>query len=139
MKNLVILLLSFAALISFTQCNSTDPENLCTNPATRGELISALMKNDAYMNQVMDSMQTKHHASMAKNDQAMQPETMDKMMAMCKSDTAMCKMMMDKTAAMCEADQSKCDMMMGSMQTSPKMMQSMHEMCDMKGMKMGKK
>ncbi|MBK8426175.1 MAG: hypothetical protein IPL27_09515 [Lewinellaceae bacterium] len=139
MKKVTILLLSVAALISFTQCNNTDPEKLSTNPATRGKLISSLMNNDAYMNEVMDSMQTRHGASMAKNDKAMNAEMMDKMMDMCKSDTAMCKMMMDKTAAMCEADQSKCDMMMGSMGGSPKMMQTMHEMCDMRGMKMEKK
>ena len=135
MKKAAILSLFVAALISLTQCNNTPPDQLYSNAATRGKAISTLMNNEAYMNEVMDSMRVKHSASMTKNDNAMNAKMMDKMMAMCKSDTAMCKMMMDKTAAMCEADQAKCDMMMGAMQTSPKMMQSMHDMHDMKGMK----
>lgn len=134
MKNLAILLLSVAALISFTQCNES-PANEVANAGERGKIISALMNNGAYMAEVMDSMKVKHGAEMAKNDHAMQAEMMDKVMTMCKTDPAMCKSMMDKTTAMCEADQSKCDMMMGAMGGSPKMMQSIHEMCDMKDMK----
>ncbi len=134
MKKTAILLLSIAALMSFTQCNTT-PNELFTNAATRGEAISTLMNNKAYMSEVMDSMQIKHHADMAKNDKAMQTEMMDKMMAMCKSDTAMCKMMMGKTMDMCDADASRCNMMMGEMKTRPNVKKAMEGMCDMKGMK----
>ena len=107
-------MLSFAALISFTQCNNSTPEQLCSNAASRGKIISSLMNNDGYMKEVMDSMRTKHGDAMlstvlvnAKNDQAMQMDMMNSMMSMCKSDTAMCKMMMDKTMEMCDMDQSK--------------------------------
>lgn len=142
MKKATILLLSFAALISFTQCNNSTPEQLCSNAASRGKIISSLMNNDGYMKEVMDSMRTKHGDAMlstvlvnAKNDQAMQMDMMNSMMSMCKSDTAMCKMMMDKTMEMCDMDQSKCNMMMGSMQSHPNVMKSIQGMCDMKGMK----
>ena len=135
MKKTAILLLSIAALMSFTQCNSSSSNELFTNAATRGKAISTLLNNEVYMSEVMDSMQTKHHAAMAKNDKAMQTEMMDKMMAMCKSDTAMCKMMMGKTMDMCDADASRCNMMMGEMKTRPNVKKSMEGMCDMKGMK----
>lgn len=136
MKNLAIGLLSVAALISFTQCN-TAPE--LGNAATRGKAISTLMNNEAYMKQVMDSMQVKHGAGMGKHDMAMNPEMMDKMMEMCKTDSAMCKSMMSKTMEMCDADQSKCKMMMDAMHPHPNVMKAMEGMCDMKGMKMDKK
>lgn len=139
MKKITTLLLSIAAMISFTQCNNTAPENLYTDAATRGKVISTLMKNEAYMNEVMDSMKVKHGAAMAKNDKAMQAEMMEKTMANCKMDPAMCKSMMDKTMEMCDADQSKCDMMMGAMKPHPNVMKSMKGMCDMEGMNMDKK
>ncbi len=139
MKKITTLLLSVAALISFTQCNNTPPNELCSNAATRGKVISTLMNNEAYMNEVMDSMQVKHGAAMAKNDKAMQAEMMDKMMANCKMDPAVCKSMMDKTMEMCDADQSRCDMMMGAMKPHPNVMKSMLGMCDMEGMNMDKK
>lgn len=60
MKKTTILLLSIAVLISFTQCNNPAPENLCEKAGTHGKIVSARMNNDAYMNEVMDSMWTKH-------------------------------------------------------------------------------
>ena len=136
-------MLAITAMISFTQCNNSTPDQLCNNAASRGKVISALINNGAYMNEVMDSMRLKHGDAMlsnvlghAKNDPAMQTEMMNNMMNMCKSDTAMCKMMMGKTMEMCDMDQSKCNMMMGSMQPHPNVMKSMEGMCDMKGMKM---
>ena len=138
MKNLSIFLLSLAALISFTQCNES-AANEVANAGERGKIISALMNNEAYMKQVMDSMQVKHGAGMGKHDMAMNPETMSKCMDMCKTDSSMCKTMMSKCMDMCEADQSKCDMMMRSMHGHPNVMKSMEGMCNMKGMKMDKK
>lgn len=55
MKNISILFLSFSVMVLFTQCNSPAPEKLCDNTATRGKIISELMSNDDYMNEVMDS------------------------------------------------------------------------------------
>ena len=147
MKKLTVLLLSVAALFILTQCNNSAPEKLCSNAETRGKIISTLMNSDAYMNEVMDSMRTKHAGVIlsnsfivAKSDKAMQKEMMNNMMSMCKTDTSMCKMMMDNTMEMCDTSKSKCKMMMGSMQSHPKGMKSMQDMgmCDMKGMKMGK-
>jgi hypothetical protein len=144
-----MLLLSVAAMISFTQCNTPTPESLCSNTTTRGKVISSLVSNTAYMNEVMDSMRVKHPAavlatsySIAKSDKTVQVDMMNNMMNMCKSDSSMCKMMMGKTMDMCDADQSKCNMMMGSMKSHPKIMKSMEGMGDMKemkGMKMIKK
>ncbi len=135
MKKLTILLLSVAVLISFTQCNNSTSEKLCSNADTRGKIISAFLNNDAYLNEMMDSMQTKHPDKIlsnvfvrAKSDKQMQENMMDKMTNMCKMDSSMCKMMIDKTMDMCEADQSKCSMMMGSMQSRPNVMKSMQGM-----------
>lgn len=128
MKNLALLLLSVAALILLTQCNQSSPEMMCKNPAMRGKVISTLMNDEAYMKQVMDSMQVKHGAGMVKHDMAMTPEMMDKMMAECQVDSSMCKKMMSKMMDMCEADQSKCDMMIGSMYGHPKVMKAMEGM-----------
>lgn len=142
MKNFTILILSFTAMVLFTQCSSPAPEKICDNTASRGRIISELMNNDTYMSEVMDSMKTKHQGAMmttvfdnAKGDNQMQSEMMNKMMEMCKMDSSMCKMMMDKTMEMCESDSTKCNMMMNSMKSHPKVKMSMEGMNDMKGMK----
>ena len=144
MKKIKILLFSVATVISFTQCTSPAPETLLDKADSRSKTISALMNNDAYMKEVMDSMQTKHGGGMSsmamgKGDMPMNENMMNKMMDMCKTDSAMCKMMMNKTMAMCDADSSMCKMMMTSMQAHPNMMKSMKGMGDMKGMKADKK
>ena len=145
MKKIIISLFSLALLFTLTQCNNPTPEKLCSNAETRGKIISELINNNTYMNEVMDSMRSKHPDvilsslfAIAKDDKAVQTELMNNMMNMCSSDTSMCKMMMDKTMDMCNTDSSKCSMMMGSMKTHPKMMESMKGMSDMKKMKMGK-
>ena len=138
LKKTAILFLSVAAVISFTQCKES-AANEVANAGERGKIISALMNNGVYMKEVMDSMQVKHGAAMAKNDKAMQSEMMEKTMANCKMDPAMCKSMMDKTMEMCDADQSRCDMMIGAMKPHPNVMKSMKGMCDMEGMNMDKK
>jgi len=146
MKKIILLPFAFAILFSLTQCINPALEKLISNAETRGKIISALMNDDAYMNEVMDSMMIKHPDVilstvfvLAKNDMHTQENMMDKMTDMCKMDSSMCKMMMGKTMDMCEADQSKCKMMMGSMQSHPKVMKSMQGMCNMNGMKMDQK
>ena len=144
MKKIKILLFSVAMLISFTQCTSPTPDTLLAKADSRSKTISALMNNDAYMKEVMDSMQTKHGGDMSsmamgKGDMPMNENMMNKMMDMCKTDPAMCKMMMNKTMAMCDADSAMCKMMMASMQEHPNVMKSMKGMGDMKGMKADKK
>ncbi len=138
MKKVKILLFCVAALMSFTQCNNPAPSTTLQQADTRGKTISALMNNDAYMKEVMDSMKTKHGGAMSM-DMPMDENVMNKMMAACKANPAMGKMMMDKTMAMCEADSSMCKMMMKSMKEHPNVMKSMKGMEDMKGMKMDKK
>ena len=135
MKKIKILFFSLAAMMSFTQCESPAPEKTLEKADSRGKTISALMNNDAYMKEVMDSMKTKHGGGMAM-DMPMDENMMNKMMEMCKTNPAMSKMMMDKTMAMCDADSSMCKMMMSSMKEHPNMMKSMK---DMEGMKMNKK
>ena len=142
MKKITMLLCAVVALMSFTQCMSPTPETSLDKADTRGKTISALMNNDVYMKEVMDSMAVKHggHSmDMAKGDMKMDENMMNKIMDMCKTDSAMCKKMMDKTMAMCDADSSMCKMMMTSMKSHPNMMKSMQGMGDMKGMKMDKK
>lgn len=141
MKKIFLPVLAFASLFILIQCDSTSPEKLCNNTEMRGKIISALMSNNAYMNEVMDSMRTKHSEAIlstvfliAKSDKQMQENMADKMTNMCKEDASMCNMMMGKTMDMCEADKSSCNMMMGSMKTHPKVMKSAQEMCNMKGM-----
>ena len=138
MKKTTMFLFSVAALLCFTQCNNPTPTATLQQADTRGKTISALMNNDTYMKEVMDSMKTKHGGAMSM-DMPMDENMMNKMMEKCKNDPAMCKMMMDKTMAMCNADSAMCKMMMTSMQPHPNVMKSMQGMCDMKGMKMDKK
>ena len=148
MKKTAILLLAIATIISFTQCSNRSNNKLCSNEDTRGKIISELMNNDAYMMQVMDSMQTRHadaivsrSRAMMKSDKAMGIEIMNNMMSMCSADSSMCKIMMGKAMEMCDIDKSKCKIMIGSMKEHPKVMQSMKDMgmCGMKGMNMEQK
>ena len=143
MKKITILLLSVAALISLTQCNNSTPEKpIGKSGAHHGNDISAMMNDEAYMNEVMDSMRTNHPDAvlaavfvMADNNKEMQKNMMDKMTGMCKMDSSACKMMMGKTMDMADADSSKCNMMMGSMQSHPNVKKAAQKsMCGMKGM-----
>ncbi len=141
MNKIKILFIAVAALTTFTQCD-TAPKTILEKPDTRGKMISALMNNDVYMKEVMDSMQVKHGGnmsamSMGKGDMKMDENMMNKMMDMGKTDPAMGKMMMDKMMSMSDADSSMCKMMMTSMKAHPNVMKSMEG--DMKGMKMDKK
>ena len=86
MKKILIAILAIAGILSLTNCTTPNTDNV-SNADTRGKVISQLMSNDAYMNEVMDSMKTKHPHTMDMSGDNM----MDKMMDMCKADTAMCK------------------------------------------------
>jgi len=141
MRKIAILLMSVTVIISLTQCASPTSEN----KGNHSTAISEMMNNDAYMNEVMDSMRTKHpdviqssFVFLMKDNKQMQSGMMDNMIGMCKMDTSMCKMMMGKTMEMCDMDKGKCSMMMGAMQDHPKSMKTMKDMgmCDMKGMDM---
>jgi len=142
MKKLTILLLLSVVLILLTQCNNTSPEKLSSNADTRGKIISEFMNSDAYMNEVMDSMRTRHPDVIlssvfviAKDNKQMQEGVMDKMTGMCKMDASACKMMMGKTIDMVDADSSACNMMMGFMQSHPNVKKAAQKsMCGMKGM-----
>ncbi len=138
MKNIKMFLFSVTALMFFTQCDNAAPTTTLQQADKRGKTISALMNNDTYMKEVMDSMKTKHGGAMSM-DMPMNEDMMNKMMEMCKTNPAMGKMMMDKMMAMCDADSSMCKMMMSSMKEHPNVMKSVKGMDDMKGMKMDKK
>jgi hypothetical protein len=136
MNKIKILLIAVVALTTFTQCD-TAPKKILEKADTRGKMISALMSNDVYMKEVMDSMQVKHGGNMSgmhmgSGDMKMDENMMNKMMEMCKTDSAMCKMMMDKTMSMANADSSMCKMMMTSMKAHPNLMKPMEGMKDMK-------
>lgn len=143
MKKISILLLSFTALIFLPQCHDMTSENHTTEAGVHhGKDISAMMNNEAYMNEVMDSMRTRHPDVIlstlfviTKDNKEMQGNMLDKMTDMCNMDSSMCKMMMGKTMAMADADQTKCNMMMDSMKSRPNVMKAMQGMCNMKGMK----
>ncbi len=126
MKKLIIAILAIAGTLSLTQCTTPNTDNVISNADTRGKVISQLMSNDAYMNEVMDSMKTKHPHMMDMSGDDM----MDKMMEMCKADSTMCKKMMGKTMEMCNNDTAKCKMMMNEMKPHHNVMKAL------KGMKM---
>ena len=147
MKKITTILFAVATVFSFTQC-SNNSGNEISNADNRAKVISELMDNPTYMQEVMTAMKTKHGDAMAstsydmmKEDKAMGTKMMGNMMEMCMTDTGMCKMMMGKTMEMCDMDQEKCKMMMGSMKEHPKGTQTMKDMgmCDMKGMDMNHK
>lgn len=143
MKKIAILLMSVAVIILLTQCSSPASEN----KSNHSTAISEMMNNEAYMNEVMDSMRTKHpdviqssFVFLMKDNKQIQGSMMDNMMDMSKMDTAICKKMMGKTMEICDMDKSKCSMMMGAMQDHPKGTKTMKDMgmCNMKGMDMTK-
>lgn len=114
MKKITLILFAFAMVFTLTQCNNTSPDKLSSNADSRAKTISALMNDDAYMNQVMDTMWTKHPDAilstvfiMAESDRQMQEKMMNKMTDMCKMDTSMTKMVVTKTMNM--LDESKFD------------------------------
>ena len=148
MKRAITFLLAVVTIFSLTQCTDSSADKYCSNADTRAKVITELMNNDAYMQEVMVAMKTKHSGEMAstthdmmKEDKAMRTKMMSNMMDMCMTDTTMCKMMMGKTMEMCEMDKAKCSMMMGAMKDTPKGTQAMKDMgmCNMKGMDMSKK
>ncbi len=119
-------------MILFVQCGNSSVDQLVSDSNSRGNIISELMNNPAYMNQVMDSLHAKHagamfdmSSEMVKGDRQMRMKMMDNMMEMSKSDTSMLKMMLSKTMDMCEMDEAKCKMMVSSMQGHRKVMKSM--------------
>ena len=135
--------MSVLVIISITQCTNAKSDNT----GNHSKAISEMINNDAYMNEVMDSMRTKHpdaiqssYIFLMKDSKQMQGSMMNNMMNMSKMDTAMCKQMMDKTMEMCDMDKSKCTMMMGAMQNHPMGTKTMKDMgmCDMKSMDMSK-
>jgi hypothetical protein len=146
MKRIVTIVFAVATIFSFTQC-SNNSGNEISNADNRAKVISELMDNPTYMQEVMTAMKTKHgeaivstSCDMMKDDKETCTKMMGSMMDMCKSDTGMCKMMMGKTMEMCDMDKEKCKMMMTSMHEHPKGMKDMKDMgmCDMKGMDMKK-
>src|SRR5689334_8061363 len=122
-------LFALIVLVIFTQCNKskTNDDRLFIahqmhEQQWRGQIISELLNNDDCMNQVMDSMRTKHPDVIlstvfviAKTRPEMQMNMMDNMMKMCNEDTAVCKMMITKMTVMCEqnpaATAAMCDVM----------------------------
>lgn len=142
MKKITLSIFAFAMLFTLTQCNNSTSENHGEKSGAHGKDISAMMNNEAYMNEVMDSMRSNHPDiilsaafSMANNNREMQEGMMDKMTGMCKMDSATCKMMMSKTMDMADADSSACNMMMGSIQSHPNVKKAAQKsMCGMKGM-----
>ena len=142
MKKISSFFIAFAALILLSRCESAAPQNLSDN-TSREKIITELIDNDSYRQEVMYSMQTKHPDAMltnvlmtAKTNEQIQSDLMDKMMEMCKTDSSMFKMMMNKSMAMCNNDPAMCKMMMGAMHKNPNVMKNMQ---DMHGMKMASK
>lgn len=124
MKKIQLTLLGVALLFALTQCNNASPDKITSDADSRAKTISALINNDAYMSQVMDSMRTKHTDAIfssvfliAKSNKEVQNKMMDKMTEMCKMDTAMTKMVVGKTMDMLDESKLGCcetgKMMMG--------------------------
>lgn len=114
MKHTTLMLFCLVMLFTLTQCKNNSADTLSSDADIRAKTISALVNNDAYMNQVMDSMRTKHPDAIlsaifivAKNDKQIQEKLMNNLADMCKMDTSMTKMMSRKTMNM--LDDSKLD------------------------------
>ena len=145
-NKIITIAIGLVMICTFIQCTKKSDSEI-DNSEKRTIIISQLMDNETYMNEVMVAMKVKHgdainstHSDMMKEDKTMGMKMMGNMMVMCKTDTTMCKMMMDKTMEMCDMDKEKCKMMLSSMQAHPKGMMDMKDMgmCNMKGMDMKK-
>ena len=145
-NKIITIAIGLVMTFSLIQCTNKDESGI-GDTEKRAAIISQLMDNETYMNEVMVAMKVKHgdainstHSDMMKEDKTMGMKMMGNMMKMCKTDTAMCKMMMEKSMAMCDMDNEKCKMMVTAMKAHPKGMMDMKNMgmCDMKGMEMKK-
>jgi hypothetical protein len=123
-------------------CNPS-PESVLQNADSRAKVISAIMNNQDYKKQVMDSMMAshktgggenhrKHMMKMMSADTSMQSMMLQNMKHMCSSDSGFCKKMMSNMMVLCNEDSTKCSMMMGCMKGHPKVMKSMNNMKESK-------
>ncbi|MFT6282127.1 MAG: hypothetical protein ACJA0U_002262 [Salibacteraceae bacterium] len=111
MKKLSILFVSISIMMLPTKCSSPSADQLCTNSETRGQIISELVNNDNYMNQVMDSMMQNNHGMemMTGNNPMMNSKMSGKgMMDRMRSDTSMQRLMMNNMMYMLENDSVFC-------------------------------
>lgn len=97
---ILTIVFAVATMFSFTQC-SNSASNEISNADHRAKVITEMIDNPTYMQEVMTAMKTKHgealvstSCEMMKNDKATCDKMMGSIMDMCKTDTAMCKMMM---------------------------------------------
>ncbi len=120
MKKLSTLLFVVAIMFSFSRCNNASTDKVCSDATSRAAVISTLINDHNYTNELMDSVMSNSHASEMlhhKMMEAMMKDTakgskmMSHMLEMCKSDSSMCKMMVGKTLDMCCADSALCKMM----------------------------
>lgn len=141
MKKISSFFIAFAALFLLSQCDTAAPQNLSDN-ASREKIITELLDNESYRQEVMYSMQTKHPDAMlsnvlmtAQNNEQIQADLMDKMMEMGKTDPSIFKMMMSKSMALCNDDPALCKLIMEAMNENPNVMKNMKSM----GMKLASK
>ena len=65
MKKIVTIVFAVATIFSFTQCSNNSGNDI-SNADNRVKVISELMDNDVYMNEVMTAMKTKHMRMVAR-------------------------------------------------------------------------
>lgn len=97
MKNIFTIIFAVATMFSFTQCSNNSVNDI-SNADHRAKVISEMMDDPTYMQEVMTALQTKHGDAMAsasydmmKEDKAMGTKMMGNMMEMCMTDTACAK------------------------------------------------
>jgi hypothetical protein len=126
MKYTATLIVMASMLLFSTNCNNPSADKLCKDDESRGKIISELVNNHDYMNQVMDSvMQNKYGMELMARNHDMKGSMMSgqSMMNMMKSDTSMHRMMMD----MMDKDSAFCSKMGNLMMENPNMKNMMKD------------
>ncbi len=115
MRKLIALPFLFLAIFTFSGCKTNDPNKLLKNSDTRSQIISTLLKNAEYNNELMDSMMKQM------NSAEMMHKMMggDKMMQMMKGDTSIRNSMMGQMMEMADQDSMMCKKMMNMIMNQP--------------------
>lgn len=124
MKKLFFFLSTILFIITIYSCNSNEPDSFLKNTTTRSKIISTLLKNSDYTNELMDSMIKQM------NNTEMMHKMMggDKMMQMMKGDTSMRNSMMEQMMKMANEDSMMCSRMMDKMMSQPNISKQLQTM-----------
>jgi glutamine synthetase adenylyltransferase len=124
MKNKLTALSAVALVVVTGIANAQTPDKTLDNPTSRAKIISSLLNNHAYMNELMDSMKHSHHAQMMMADR---PDMMKSMMDDMMKNDATRKTMMNEMMNSAEKDKMMCKEMMDMMMSKPALKEQMEK------------